>query len=243
MQKHLIFVGVLACCFAMFALSPANAQPLPKFGVAVSAGSLGAGIEAATAVSRTTNLRFGYNYFRYDVSGTRSSDNISYNGRLRVESVEVLVDQYIKGPFHISSGALLYNGFQATGNVNVPSNQVFHLNDVAYTSAAGDPVTGTASIGARKIAPEVLFGFGNLLPRSARHFTFNADFGVAFQGQPNAKLNLGGSVCASGNVGCATVASQPAVQANIVAEQSKINSDLKPFQFYPIVRISFGVKF
>jgi hypothetical protein len=46
-------------------------------------------------------------------------------------------------------------------------------------------------------------------------------------------------------VGCASIASNPTVQANVLAEQNKINSNkgMQLFKFYPIVRLTFGVKF
>ncbi len=115
------------------------------------------------------------------------------------------------------------------------------LNNVTYYSSPSDPVTG--KIVTQKAAPVALFGFGNLLPRGRRHFTVNADFGVAFQGSPTTTLNLIGSTCATPTTGCAPISAQPSVQANIAAEQAKINKDLKPFNFYPILRISFGYKF
>jgi hypothetical protein len=237
------FTGISAFLLAAAAAS-LHAQELPKFGIAVSAGSLGAGIEAGTAIAHKTNVRFGFNYFRYSLSGTRSSDNLTYDGKLRLASAEVLLDQYIKGPFHISGGALLYDGFQGTGAVHVPGGSSLTLNDVKYISSQADPVTGTGKIEARKVAPVVLFGFGNLLPRSARHFTANVDLGVAFQGSPNAKLNLMGSTCDPVRpTSCAAISANSSVQANIMAEQDKMNHDLKPFQFYPVLRISFGYKF
>jgi hypothetical protein len=221
----------------------AAASPLPRFGVAVSVGTPGAGIEVGTAVAQHTNIRGGFNYFSYSLSGTRSSDNLSYSGTLRPLSGEVLLDQYLAGPFHVSGGALLYNGFQATGNVHVPGGDTFTLNGATYYSSTSDPVLGTGAITVRKIAPELMIGFGNLLPRSARHFTVNVDLGVVFQGSPSTKLNLSGSTCGSSGSGCSPISTNSAVQANITAEQTKINNDLKPFQYYPVIRISFGYKF
>lgn len=220
----------------------ANDEHLPRFGFQVNAGSLGAGIQAATALARRTDVRFGFSYFNYDLSGTRKSDNLSYDGSLRLESGEILLDEHF-GPFHISGGALIYDGFQGTGQVHVPGSQSFTLNGVTYYSAASDPVTGSGTITVRKAAPEVLLGFGSLLPRGRRHFTANVDLGVAFQGSPNVKLNLLGSTCNTANSGCLPISSNPAVQANVTAEQNKINKDLKPFQFYPVIRIGFGYRF
>jgi hypothetical protein len=139
---------------------------------------------------------------------------------------------------------MIYDGNQGTANASVAAGQSFNLNDVAYYSASSAPVTGTASIAARKVAPEVLIGFGNLLPRNSHHFTANFEAGVAFQGSPNAMLNLSGSACVGGpSLNCSAIASTPAIQANIQAEQTKINNSLAPFKYYPIVRLTFGYKF
>jgi len=242
MRKRFVLSAVLVCASACFGQTD-DKQPLPKFGLALTAGSLGVGVEGATAVARHTNIRFGFNYFSLGLSGTDSKDNLTYDATLRLASAEALVDEQIAGPVHISAGALVYDGFRGTGNIHVPGGQTLTLNHVMYFSSMTDPVTGTAQIGARKIAPEVLIGFGNLLPRSARHFSANVDLGVAFQGSPNAKLNLTGSTCLTASTGCLPISASPAVQANVVAEQSTINSDLKPFQFYPVIRVSFGYKF
>jgi hypothetical protein len=242
-KKRSLFAATLALCIAV--ALPAGCFGQSKaggFGIAVDAGTLGAGIQAAAAVASKSNVRFGFNYFKYNGSVTK--DNITYNGTLKVESAELLVDQYIAGGLHISAGTVVYDGNKGTATASVPAGQTFTLNNALYYSASADPVNGTGAITARKVAPEILIGIGNLVPRSNRHFTANFEVGVAFQGSPNAKLNLGGSTClVSGAVGCATIASNPAVQANIQAEQNKINSDLAPFKYYPIVRLSFGYKF
>ena len=248
-----VFAGLFAAvllpaCLAQDAGSPSNPQAngkeaLPKFGVAVSVGTLGVGIQAGTAVAKHTNLRFGFNDFSYSLNGTDSKSNLRYDATLRLRSVELLVDQYLKGPFHVSGGALLYDGFQGTANVTVPGGSTLALNHVQYYSSLSDPVGGTGTIGARKVAPEVLLGFGNLLPRSGRHFTVIFDLGVVFQGSPQAKLNLLGSTCLTPTTGCSPISSNASVQANITAQQTTINNDLKAFQFYPVIRLGFGYKF
>lgn len=216
--------------------------PLPRFGIAASVGTLGVGVEGATALARRVNVRGGFNFFRYSLSGT-TSDNLTYNGTLHLQSGEALVDYYLAGPLHLSGGALFYDGFQGTGSVSVPGGHSLTLNGFTYYSSPTDPVSGTGNISARKFAPLALFGFGNLLPRSQRHFSANVDLGVAFQGSPNATLNLMGSTCATATTGCAPISTQPTVQANVTAEQLKINKDLNPFSFYPVIRMSFGYKF
>ena len=255
MQRRSVCGGVLIAGFLVQAClgqsSGASAQnsgsqgdqpPLPRFGIAVSIGLLGAGIEAATAIHKRLNVRGGFNYFSYSLSGT-SSDNLGYNGSLRLSSGEALLDYFPVKWFHLSGGALVYDGFQGKGTIMVPGGHTLTLNHVTYYSDPADPVTGTGKIAAQVAAPVALFGFGNLLPRNRHHFSVSSDFGVAFQGAPTTTLNLIGSTCATATTGCAPISQQPSVQANIVAEQSKINKDLKPFNFYPIFRINFGYKF
>jgi len=218
---------------------------LPKFGLSVNAGTLGAGIQAATAVTRKSNVRFGFSYFRYDGNFTSSKDNIAFAGTLRLESAEVLYDQYIGKGFHISPGVAIYDGNQATGNASVPAGQTFKLNNVSYYSAAGDPATGTGSFTSGTIAPEFLLGFGNLLPRSTRHFTVNFDLGVIFTRSPVIKLNLMGSACInSPTSGCTPISGDSSVQSNLLAEQAKLNHDAGPYlKYWPVIRLGFGYKF
>jgi hypothetical protein len=244
MQKRSLFSIPLAFLVASFLPAGCFGQTtsLPRFGVGVTAGTLGAGIEAATAVTKKSNVRFGYNYFSY--SGNTSKDNIAYDGKLRLESAELLYDQYIVSGLHISGGLMMYDGNQGTATASVPGGQTFSLNGQQYYSDASDPVHGTGAITSRKVAPEVLIGFGNLLPRSAHHFSVGFEVGVAFQGSPNAKLNLTGSTCLSGaSVGCLPISSNPLVQTNVLGEQNKVNNDLAPFKYYPVVRLAFGYKF
>ena len=174
--------GALLCFAGLlpFACMGQSEGSLPRFGIGVNAGTLGAGIQAATAVTRKSNVRVGFNYFSYTGSTTGNNNGINFNGTLRLESAEVLYDQYLIGGFHVSPGVALYYGNQATGTAVLPAGQSFTLNSVQYYSSAANPVTGTGSLTSDKVAPELLFGFGNLLPRSARHFTVSFDAGVIF---------------------------------------------------------------
>jgi hypothetical protein len=222
-----------------------SGEPLPKFGISLNAGTLGAGIQAATSVTRKSNVRFGFSYFSYGGSLTSSKNNIAFDGTLRLESAEVFYDQYIGKGFHISPGVAIYDGNRATGNASVPAGQTFKLNNVNYYSAAGDPVTGTGSFTSGTIAPEFLLGFGNLLPRSARHFTANFDLGVIFTRSPIIKLNLIGSACINGPTsGCLPISGDPLVQANLQAEQTRLNHDTGSYlKYWPVIRLGFGYKF
>lgn len=226
-----------------FMAVPAMAQAvdLPRFGVGLSASTLGAGIQAATSVTRKSNIRGGFNGFNYSESFNK--DGINYNATLKLRSAQVVFDQYIAGSFHISPGVLIYNGNQGTGNAAAPAGQSFSLGSQNYYSGAANPVAGTAAVTFNKVAPMILIGFGNMLPRNQKHFGLNFDAGVVFEGSPKAALNLSGTAClVSGSAGCLS-ATDPTVQANVQAEQTKINNSLNPFKYYPVVALTFSYKF
>ena len=84
-----------------------------------------------------------------------------------------------------------------------------------------------------KAAPELLIGVGNLVPRSGRHITFNFDTGVVFQGTLTSALALTGQACVPPNTSgatCVEASTNSIVQANVLAQQTKLNNDLKTLQ-------------
>jgi len=220
---------------------PSGSSKLPRFGIAVSASTLGAGIEVATAVSRTENVRAAFNYFNY--SQGFSKDGIAYNGTLKLESGEVLFDQYLGKIIHFSPGLMFYDGNKGTGTAVAPGGSSFTLGGVTLYSDPANQVNGTGQISARKVAPEFLIGVGNLLPRGKTHFSVNFELGVVFQGSPSATLNLAGNGCTSPGTNCQNIATTPSLQADVQSEQTKINNSLSVFKYYPVVRLSFGYKF
>src|SRR6516225_5715048 len=203
-------------CFGQF-------ESQPRLGVGVKMSSLGAGIEAATAVTRRSNVRVGFNIFSYGTDLTK--DGIHYGGDLSLRSLQVLYDQYLIGPLHVSPGLLVYNGNQLSASASVPGGQSFSLGGTGFVSSAADPVHGTGYLNLGTTSPMVLIGVGNLLPRSSRrHFAVNFEAGVIFQRAPQAKLTLNGIACMGGI--CQPAASNPLVENGIQAEQDKINRDL-----------------
>jgi hypothetical protein len=232
-------VSIICCAGALSSVSFGQ----PAFGVGLTAGSLGAGIQGAVSVTKYSNVRGGFNDFSY--SDTFSKDGVSYNGTLKLRSAQVTYDQYFPhlGGFHISPGALIYDGNAGNATASVSSGQTFSLGSTTYFSGQGNPVNGTGTIGFRKTAPMVLLGFGNILPRSSRHFGVSVEAGVVFEGSPNTKLNLAGTACTiSATAGCLNAATDPTVQANVLSEQNKLNTDLNPFRYYPVISLGISYK-
>jgi len=229
------------------AVQPAPAappsQPLPsRIAVGVRMSLLGAGVEVATPVTYRTNVRVGFNAFSYGRGFT--NDGINYNANLSFRSVETHFDWFpFAGGFHLSPGLMIYNGNKVTANASVGAGQQFTLNNVTYYSDAANPVTGTGKVDFNTVAPTFLLGWGNLLPRSHRHFSIPFEVGVVVSGAPKSTLNLTGFACDSTGANCQNVATNSTIQSNVVAQQTKLNNDMSFFKAYPVISVGFGYKF
>jgi len=226
--------------------SPAPAprpDPAPRgIGVGVRLSSLGIGGEVAVALTRRSNLRGGFNLLGY--SRSFSKDGISYAGSLSWRSAEAHYDWFPLGRgLHLSPGLMAYNGNKVTATASVSGNQSLTLNGVQYFSDPANPVSGNGKVDFNKVAPTIMVGLGNLVRRRGRRFSVNFEVGAAYQGAPQATLSLGGGVCGSGGLNCRSIASDPVVQANVAAEQKKINHDISPFKVYPLISLGFGYRF
>lgn len=219
-----------------------HTTPFSGLALGVNVGLLGVGVDAATPLSKNFNLSGGASFFSY--SDNLTSDGIQYDANLRFRSVEASLDWFpMAGGFHISPGVLLYNGNQITGNAAVPGGQTFTLNHVQYMSSTTDPVTGNGSLTFNKAAPDLTVGFGNMIPRSGRHLSVPIELGFAYVGDPKVALNLAGTVCDPSGANCQTIASSPAVQANVTAQQAKLENDVSPAKVYPIFRLGLAYSF
>lgn len=215
-----------------------------KIGVQAKIGTLGIGGEVAVEVAHRVNIRGGFSLFNFTHSF--NNNGITYDGTLKLRSVNANLDLYLLGPLHVSPGVLLYNDFSVAASASVAAGKTFTLGGTTYQSSAATPLNGSLGIAPRKAAPELLIGFGNLVPRSTRHFTANFDMGVALQGSPNATLTLAGLACVppnSSGPSCVNAATDATVQSNVVAQQTKLNNDLKAFKYYPVISFGIGWRF
>src|SRR5438105_8885486 len=212
----------------------------PRLAVGVEVGTLGIGFQVGTALAPRINLRGGANFFNYNDS--LSKDGATYKGTLQLRSVEAKVDLFLIGGFRFTPGLLLYNDNNITATASVAAGQGVTLGGTTYYSSPSDPIRGTAALTLNKFAPTLGIGFGNLLPRSNRHWSLSTDLGVVFQGSPQFALGLAGTACAQNLTACQPV-SNASVQANVESERVKIQDDAKPFKYYPELSVMFGWKF
>jgi hypothetical protein len=213
---------------------------LPHVGVGVKVGTLGVGFQVGTALASRVNVRGGANFFNYNDS--ISQGGVVYNGTLQLRSVEAKLDLFAFGGFRVTPGLLLYNNNSVTATASATAGQSFTLGGARYFSDPNDPLRGTAAVTLSKFAPTLGVGFGNLLPRSFRHWSLSTDLGVVFQGSPQLTLPFSGNACLQNGTNCVSAASNPTVAASVESERAKIQNDLKPFKYYPEVSIMFGWK-
>ncbi len=214
-----------------------------NIGLALKLSSLGPGAEVAFPIRNKLNVRGGVNFFEY--SRNFSKDGIQYVGNLYFRSGEANVDWFPIGhQIHFSPGLIFYNGNKVQAVGSVPGGQTFTLNNVSYSSQPADPIRGTGTLDFTKVAPTFRVGFGNLVPRSAKHWSILAEVGIAYTGTPRTVLGFAGHACSPPNSNnCFDAATDPTVQANVQAEQNKINKDLTLFKFYPLISFGVGYKF
>ena len=144
-------------------------RPFHSLAVAFIASTAGAGIEFATPVSRSFNLRAGFNTFAFNYPF--SIDGVYYNARLHLQSSGTSLDWFpLHSGFHISPGILyVKNTLAAPASVGV--GQAFELGKQPFINSVDDPVTGTSAVVVpRKFAPMLLFGFSNIIPRTGQTF-------------------------------------------------------------------------
>jgi hypothetical protein len=222
-----------------------SSSGLPRLGVGVKVSMLlGIGVEAATSVTRKSNVRGGFNMFRYDYDYDK--DNITYGAKMRLRSAQATFDWFpFGGGFHLSPGALMYNGNKIDADVSVGGGKTFTLGSTTYTSKSSDPVHGTGilALNEYKVAPMILFGWGNLLKRSNGRFSVNFELCADFTGTPKATLNLTGSACPGNQqVVCQNAATDPTVQSNVQSEQKKFNDAIEFLRATPVISLTLGYK-
>jgi hypothetical protein len=235
-------VVCLSLALAFPICSGAQSKSESHVGIGVKISSLGVGFEAAVPILHKLNVRAGGNFISY--SHAFHQDGVTYNGSLSWRSGEASVDWFPFGGFHLSPGLLFYNGNKITATAIVPGGQNFTLSGTGYTSSPSNPINGNGAVTFAKVDPKITFGFGNLVPRSGRHWSIISELGIAYSGSPKAALAFQGTACdqLTGLI-CVDAGTNSTFQSNVVAEQTKINNSLKFFQFYPIASIGFGVNF
>jgi hypothetical protein len=226
--------------------APRSKQPAKSIrafstiGIAFKANTLGAGIDIATPLSRSFNLRASANLFAF--AYPFNIDGINYDAQFRFRSGQLSLDWFPEhGGFHISPG-LLYFKNNLSSPASVPAGQYFELGSQGFTNSVDDPLGGTASVTySRNIAPTLMMGFSNIIPRSGKHLSMPYEFGVAYTGTPRVNVALNGTACTY--QGCFDAATNQEAQQSLTQEIIKLNNELKYLPVYPIISMGLAYRF
>jgi hypothetical protein len=213
-------------------------RPFRSYAVGFRAGTLGTGIEIATPLAGRINLRSGFNFFAF--TDPFSIDGVGYDARLRLQSSQTTLDWFV-GKFHVSPGFLYFKSGM-TAPVSVGPGQTFVLGTQTFLNSVDDPASGSSSvIYPRTFAPLLLFGYGNLLPRSGEHLSLPVEVGVAYTGAPLISVALNGTACVTD--GCVNFSQNADAQKFLKQEINILNEDLKHYPVFPIVSVGLAYRF
>jgi hypothetical protein len=212
-----------------------------RFGLAFTTSTLGLGADVAFRLVRPVNLRIGFSTFKYGQDGVQ--DGISYHGVLTLESMRALADLYPFGQgFHISPGLLFHNANHVTASANPPTGKVLSAGNQNYISDPQNPIVGNAKSRVHSVAPMLMVGFGNLLPRKS-HFAYSLDVGVVYQGSPKSTFDLAGGACDPTGQFCANIATDSSIQGQVQSARHDLNNAVSFMRFYPLFSVSVGYHF
>lgn len=217
-RLHFVFAAA-----AFLAAGPAHA-----FGVGVRAGTTGVGADVGWAVAPTLGARLGISGLNWDRDV--DTDTVRYDGRLKLANLSALLDFSPLGPFRLTGGVVWNdNRYDLRGE---PQGGSFTLSGRTYSTADLPSFSGTVRPG-RRLAPYLGIGYGNVWTRGVN---FYVDLGVVFQGSPKARLDAACGPALSAGA-CAQL------QADVAAEQARIEDELKSFKYYPVLNLGLTVGF
>jgi hypothetical protein len=199
---------------AMAVALAAAAGSAQAAGAGLRIGTTGVGADFGWGIAPTLGGRIGVS------TGSWSTDfdtsDVQYDAKLKLGNVNGFLDWSPLGPFRITAGVIANN------------NKV----DLVGRPNFDATITGTVKPG-NSWAPYLGIGYGNVWTAGVN---FYFDVGVMFQGSPKASLAV--------NCGSALSAGQcAAAQAQVAAEQSRVENELKNFKYYPVANIGITIGF
>ena len=246
----LIFCADRGVCQRMLAVpaGPVPARtvsPFSRVGFDAQMGVNGIGFDVATPLARRINLRVGSEFFTYSTTFQEQGANVAAN--LRMRSGHAALDWFpFKGSVRVSPLVVFANNNRAQATALIPAGNTITLNGEDYVSSASDPLHGAGSIDFRRVSPGLSAGFGNIISREGRHFSFPVEAGFYYVGQPGLKVTFTGSACdpkLPPALGCESVDQDAGFQQDLAAFIARNRNNLSYASYFPIFSVGFGYSF
>ena len=223
MRHSQIFRLAAAAVFAVAGAVPASAADVA---LGVKASTLGLGLDLTGRLSERLNVRAGF-HPGPSYTHTATAGDIEYEFEVELLSASAGLDWFPgDAGFHFSGGLILNrNEVDAAAR----STATYEIGGRTYTPAQTGSLLGTLSF--KDLAPYVGLGFGN--PVSAgKRIGFALDLGLVLAGSPRVELTSTGSI-----------ASDPAFQRDLQAEEDELEDSLSQFEVYPLVSFAVTYRF
>lgn len=222
--KH-AFTGA---CIALSMASAAQAQ----VGFNAMIGTTGAGLHLSVPVMPQLDARFGVNGLNYSHSGNTS--DVDYDLKLKMRTVDALLDYYPMSTGFRLTGGIVYNGNKIDANGVPGSGGTYTLNGRSYPASVVGNLNG--KIDFRNVAPYLGIGWGNATSRrQEKGWGFTADLGVLFQGTPRTSLSNSG--CTAPVLVCSQLAS------DIAVENRSLQEEADDYKAFPVLRLGVNYRF
>jgi hypothetical protein len=231
-----------------------------RIGIGADISPLGIGIKSATVLTQYFDARVMANFFNFN-SGRVEVEGFNGRAQLHLASAAVSIDWYpFNSIWRLSPGLMFFNGNRFSASAQIVGGTSFTLNGQTFYGAATNaatgatPLVGTGTLGLHTNQPAFMLagGFGKFIPRSKRHWSFPAEFGVVLMGAPTVNVNASGWVCLDrAQTQCSNLADSTdpvALQFHgaLEAQVAKWRMDLSKVQVYPIfsysVMYSFSIR-
>ncbi|MDP1025874.1 hypothetical protein Q5H91_01475 [Sphingomonas sp. KR1UV-12] len=214
----------LACAAPAAAQTTVN-DPASTFTVAVTAGTLGIGPEVGFRFADHIGIRGNATFL--GINADYSSDDIDYDGKLKLKSFGAMVDVYpFGGSFRVSGGARINRNYARLNAT--PSGSSVEVGDDTYTQAQVGTLSGRAEV--KKVAPALTLGWSG---SNRRGFMFGFEAGALFQG----------SVKVRDFTSTGTLQNNATFRASLEEERRSLQDDVDDYKVYPIVQASIGWRF
>ena len=218
------------------ALLPFGAQA-DKLSIGVGVGTLGPEISASLKLLNNFDAVAAYSSLDYDDTFSDDDQN-EFTASARIEAPRIGIQYFPLSNFgFFLEGGMVFGSPEIDIAFQADDNAQFEVNDVMYNVADIGTLTGSASFDVES-APYLLAGFGRSvggglgLSISAGLISYGS-MDVDIQ---NSQCTLGGNLLERTQL-CGTL------QANILAEESKVNSDLEGFELWPFLRVGLSYSF
>ncbi|PRC93743.1 hypothetical protein [Solimicrobium silvestre] len=202
--------------------------------LSLNAGTTGFGVQMGYAFHSDLQARLGVNLL--DVNTNRTPSDINYDLKLKLRTLDMLLDWYpLQGAFHLSGGVML-NGNKFTGVAQADGNQNYVIQGDVYNAAEAGAIN--AKIDYRTVAPYLGVGWDTAHVQQ-KGWGFNADLGVMFQGSANTSITNTG--CTLGVVGGVNLCQN--LDNDLAGERNTVEDKANKLRYLPVLRAGINYKF